>query len=156
MKITASYDFEETAPNVWAVLTDPEILARCIPGCEGLKPVGNDEYQAVLTVGVGPIRGRYDATISTRDQVLHQSYRLAVQGAGGGGFVSGEAFITLVEREGKTTVTVDSDSQAGGPVARIGQRLMESVAKMMMDQFFGRLREAVREAAPGTDQAGRG
>jgi carbon monoxide dehydrogenase subunit G len=149
MKITASYDFDEPAPTVWAVLTDPETLAHCIPGCEGLNLVGNDEYQAVLTVGVGPIRGRYEATISMRDQVLHQSYRLAVQGTGGGGFVSGEAVITLVEQGGKTTVTVDSDSQAGGPVARIGQRLMESVAKMMMDQFFGCLQKAAREAGPG-------
>jgi carbon monoxide dehydrogenase subunit G len=153
MKITASYDFDEAAPAVWAALTDPETLARCIPGCEGLNPVGNDEYQAVLTVGVGPIRGRYDATISMRDQVLHQSYRLAVQGTGGGGFVNGEAVITLVEQGGKTTVTVESDSQAGGPVARVGQRLMESVAKMMMDKFFGRLRKAAHEAA-GSGQPG--
>jgi carbon monoxide dehydrogenase subunit G len=149
MKITASYDFDEAAPTVWAVLTDPDTLARCIPGCEGLNPVGNDEYQAVLTVGVGPIRGRYDAKISMLDQVPHQSYRLAVQGIGGGGFVSGEAVITLVEHGGKTTVTVDSESQAGGPVARVGQRLMESVAKMMMDRFFDGLRKAAREAAPG-------
>jgi carbon monoxide dehydrogenase subunit G len=149
MKIKASYEFDEAAPKVWAVLTDPEVLSRCIPGCEGLNPVGNDDYQATLTVGVGPIRGRYDATISMRDQVPHQSFRLVVQGAGGGGFVSGEAVITLTEHGGKTTVTVDSESQAGGPVARVGQRLMESVAKMMMDRFFGSLLKAAGEAAPG-------
>jgi hypothetical protein len=154
MKIKASYDFDEAAPTVWAALTDPETLARCISGCEGLDPVGNDEYQAVLNVGVGPIRGRYDAKISMLDQVPHRSYRLTVQGACGGGFISGEVVITLVEQGGKTTVTVDSDSQAGGPVARVGQRLMESVAKMMMDRFFGSLRKAAREAAPGTGQPG--
>ena len=149
MKIKASYEFDEAATKVWTVLTDPEILAGCIPGCEGLNPVGNDDYQAVLTVGVGPIRGRYDATISMRDQVPHRSFRLVVQGTGGGGFVSGEAVITLVEHGGKTTVTVDSHSQAGGPVARVGQRLMESIAKMMMDRFFGSLRKAAGESAPG-------
>ena len=149
MNIKASYDFDEAAPKVWAALTDPEILARCIPGCEGLNPVGDDEYQAALTVGVGPIRGSYDATISMRDQVPHQSFRLVVQGTGGGGFVSGEAVITLVEQGGRTTVSVDSESQAGGPVARGGQRLMESVAKMMMGRFFDSLRKAASEAAPG-------
>ena len=149
MKIKASYNFNEAAPKVWAVLTEPETLARCVPGCEGLNPVGNDEYQAVLNVGVGPIRCRYEARISMRDQVPHQSFRLVVQGTGGGGFVSGEAVITLVEHGDKTTVTVDSESQAGGPVARVGQRLMESVAKMMMDRFFDSLRKAAGEAAPG-------
>ena len=149
MKVAGSYQFDAAAPKVWAVLTDPKAVAQCIPGCEGLEPLGNDEYQAVLTVGVGPIRGRYDAKISMLDQVPHQSYRLAVQGTGGGGFVSGEAVITLVEHGGKTTVTVDSESQAGGPVARVGQRLMESIAKMMMDRFFGSLRKAAGESAPG-------
>lgn len=150
MKIKANYDFDDTAPKVWAVLTDPDTLARCIPGCEGLNPAGNDEYQAVLNVGVGPIRGRYQTKLSMRDQVPHESFRLAVQGAGSGGFVSGEAAITLVEHGNKTTVTVDSESQADGPVARVGPRLMESIARMMMDQFFGRLGKAASEAATST------
>ena len=143
MKIKACYEFDEAATKGWTVLTDPEILAGCIPGCEGLNPVGNDDYQAVLTVGVGPIRGRYDATISMRDQVPHRSFRLVVQGTGGGGFVSGEAVITLVEHGGKTTVTVDSESQAGGPVARVGQRLMGTASRMLMNQFFACLKAKI-------------
>ena len=136
MKITGSYQFNASAVKVWDALTDPKSLSHCIPGCEGLEPQGNDEYQAVLNVGVGPIRGRYTAKISMKDQVPHQSYRLVVQGTGPGGFLNADAVITLVDQNGKTTVEVDSDSQAGGTVARVGQRMMGSVAKMMMDQFF--------------------
>lgn len=136
MKITGSYDFNAGAVRVWGVLTDPKVLAGCIPGCEGLDSVGDGEYQAVLTVGVGPIRGRYNAKVSMRDLVPHLSYRLVVQGTGTTGFLNGEARITLVEKDGKTTVGVDGDSQAGGPIARVGQRLMDSVARMMLDRFF--------------------
>ena len=142
MKVTGSYQFNAPAPKVWGVLTDSKALARCIPGCEGLDPVGNDEYQAVMTVGIGPIKGRYNAKISMRDQVPHQSYRLAVQGTGTGGFINGDAVITLTEQGGKTTVQVDGDSQAGGPIARVGQRMMDSVAKTMMDRFFNCLQKA--------------
>ena len=142
MKVSGSYQFNATAAKVWGVLTDTKALARCIPGCEGLDPVGNDEYQAVMTVGIGPIRGRYNAKISMRDLVPNQSYRLVVQGTGTGGFVNGDAVITLIEENGKTTVRVDGDSQAGGPVARVGQRLMDSVAKTMMDGFFSCLQKA--------------
>ena len=144
MKVTGSYQFDTTAAKVWGVLTDPKALAGCIPGCEGLEPVGNNEYKAVLSVGLGPIRGRYNANISMRDQVPYQSYRLVVQGTGATGFLNGEAVITLVEQGGKTTVRVDGDSQAGGPVAQVGQRIMDSVAKMMMDRFFGCLQKAAR------------
>ena len=147
MKITGSYDFNAGAVRVWDVLTDPKVLAGCIPGCEGLDPVGDGEYQAVLTVGVGPIRGRYNAKVSMRDLVPHQSYRLVVQGTGATGFLNGEARITLVETDGKTTVGVEGDFQAGGPIARVGQRLMDSVARMMLDRFF-----TCMQRAAGSDE----
>ncbi len=142
MKITGSYQFDSTARDVWNVLTDPKELQRCIPGCEELKPQGQDEYHAVLTVGIGPIRGKYNAKILMKDQVPHQTYRLVVEGTGSSGFLNAEALISLVEQDGQTTVEVDGDSQAGGPIARVGQRMMGSVAKSMMDRFFGCLQES--------------
>ncbi len=144
MKLTGTYQFDTTAVKVWSVLTDPKHLERCIPGCEGLEPQGNGEYQASLTVAVGPVRGKYKAKISMKDLVPHQSYRLVVEGTGSTGFLNGEAAFTLVEQDGKTTVHVDGDSNAGGPIARVGQRLMGSVGKMMMDRFFSCLQESAR------------
>jgi len=136
MKFTGSYRFDTTAANVWGAMTDPESLEHCIPGCEGLNRVENDVYEANLTVGVGPIKGKFHAKISMLDQVQDRSYRLVVQGTGATGFLNGDALITLEETNGKTTVTVDAESQVGGPVMRVGQRLMGSVGKTMMDRFF--------------------
>ncbi len=136
MKLTGSYQFNVDAAKVWAALTDPKSLEQCIPGCEGLTHQGNNVYEADLTVGVGPIRGKYHAKISMEDQVPNNSYRLVVEGTGATGFLKGNALITLEESNGKTTVTVDADSQAGGPIMRVGQRMMGSVGKMMMDRFF--------------------
>lgn len=144
MKVAGSYQFNSTAAKLWAVLTDPKSLSHCIPGCEGLESTGNNEYQAVMTVGIGPIRGRYNAKISMRDLVPNQSYRLVVEGTGATGFVNGNAVITLVEDGGKTTLQVDGDSQAGGPMARVGQRMMDSVSKMLMDRFFECLQKEAR------------
>ena len=144
MKVSGSYVFDAPAAKVWQVLTEPKSLSKCIPGCEGLKPIGGDEYEAVLTVGIGPFSARYNAKISMLDQVPHQSYRLVISGTGSGSFVNGEAKITLVEHNGKTTVSVEGDSQAGGTAARVGQRLMEGVASSMMDKFFTCLQQAAR------------
>lgn len=142
MKFTGSYQFNTTPTKVWAALTDPETLSECIPGCEGMKHQGNNVYDAELTVGVGPIRGKYSAKISMMDQVVNKSYRLVVQGNGPSGFLNGDAHITLEENAGNTTVHVDSDAQAGGAVARVGQRMMGSVGKMMMDRFFSCLQKS--------------
>ncbi len=144
MKVSGSYTFPASAAKVWDALTDPTVLSGCIPGCEGLEAVGDDEYQAVMTVAVGPIRSRYNAKISLRDKDQPRSFRLVLEGSGTTGFANGEALITLSEQGDQTTVEVEGDSQVGGAVARVGQRMMGSVAKMLMDRFFGCLEEAVK------------
>ena len=144
MKVTGTYTFNAPAAQVWDTLMDPQVLAGCIPGCEGLEPAGEDEYQAVINVGIGPVRGRYNAKIMLLDQVPPKSYRLVIQGSGSIGFANGEAQVTLVEEDGRTIVNVDSDAQAGGTVARVGQRMMGSVAKGMLDRFFGCLQESAQ------------
>lgn len=144
MKVTGSYEFDASPAKVWEVLIDPQYLEKCIPGCQELRRQDDGEYIALVTASVGPIRGQYNAKIAMRDVTANHSYRLAVEGAGASGFVNGEALITLKEQDGRTVVEVDGDSQVGGIVARVGQRMMGSVAKMMMDRFFGCLQESVR------------
>ena len=143
MEVSARYLFDAPAAAVWAALTDPAVLQRCMPGCESLETVGDGEYRAVVNLGLGLIRGRYQAQIAIRDAQPPQSYRLVVEGSGSLGFARGEAAVTLTESEGKTTAQVVSQGQAGGPAARVGQRMMESAARGMLDQFFSNLQAEV-------------
>ena len=143
MDMSGSYEFNAPAERVWNALLDPTVIANCLPGVESFNPVGVAEYSAVVSLGVGPIRGRYNAKIFLKDQKPHESYRLVVQGSGSSGFANGESQVTLVEQDGKTVVHVKSEAQAGGTMARVGQRLMGNVAKGMMDRFFNCLQESV-------------
>ena len=150
MDIKGNYSFDSPVARVWEVLLDPDTLARCLPGCEELVPLGNDEYEANLSVSVGSIKGTYRAKISLTDRVPMCSYKLVVEGTGSPGFVRGEALISLEERDGNTLLRVDAEAQIGGTIARVGQRLLGSVSKLMMDRFFTRLGEAAGLRAPGT------
>ena len=142
MDVAETYTFQAPAVRVWRVLLDPENLASCIPGCERLEPLGDDRYRASLNVGVGAIRGNYEATITISDQVPPWSYKLTVEGNGSPGFLRGEAQVSLEEQDGGTVITVQGKGQVGGAVARVGQRLIGSVNKMMMDRFFTCLQES--------------
>ena len=142
MDVAETYTFQAPAARVWRVLLDPENLASCIPGCERLEPLGDDRYRASLNVGVGAIRGKYEATITISDQVPPWSYKLTVEGNGSPGFLRGEAQVSLEEQDGGTVITVQGKGQVGGTVARVGQRLLGSVNKMMMDRFFTCLQES--------------
>ncbi len=142
MKLTGSYEIAAPPETVWGVLTEPASLKGCIPGCQRLDDVGDGNYEASISAALGPVRGNFNAKVSIRDWNPHKSYRMIVSANGTPGFINGEAFVTLTENGGVTTVTVDGDGQAGGLIARVGQRMMESVSRNMMDRFFGCLAEA--------------
>jgi carbon monoxide dehydrogenase subunit G len=115
---------------------DPEIIAGCIPGCEKLEPEGEDRYRARLAVALAAITGTYDGTVQIADKVEPESYRLTVEGQGKPGFVKGSVLIALRADGDNTVVDVKGSVQTGGTIARLGQRLIGGVAKMMQDRFF--------------------
>lgn len=115
---------------------DPAAIASCIPGCERLDPDGADRYKAAITIGMAAITGKYEGTVVISDKVEPTSYKLSVEGQGRPGFVKGDATITLRADGSNTIIDVKGTVQTGGTIARLGQRLIGSAAKMMQDRFF--------------------
>jgi carbon monoxide dehydrogenase subunit G len=143
MDITGSYTFNAPPDRVWDLLMDPIVLVSCIPGCQGFEPQGGDRYRVIITVGLAAITGTYNGTVLLTDKVEPTSYRLVVEGEGRPGFVKGSSTIALRAEGATTIVDVSGTVQAGGAIARVGQRLISSVAKMMMDKFFACLQAKV-------------
>lgn len=136
MQVQGKFTFEAPIEQVWDLLLDAQALSACIPGCEKLDPTGEDQYDVVMKVGVGAVRGTYKGKVAVQDKEPPKHYKLAVEGSGSAGFVRGHALIDLESQGGSTLVSVVGDSQVGGPVAGVGQRMMGGVAKMLMNQFF--------------------
>ena len=147
MDISGSYTFNAAPSRVWALLMDPAAIASCIPGCESLEAEGPDRYRARLTVALAAITGTYDGTVVISDRVDNASYRLTVEGQGRPGFVKGNASIALRPDGNSTIVEVSGTAQTGGPIARVGQRLISGVSKMMQDRFFACLQGKVGDQA---------
>ncbi len=143
MDVSGSYRFEAPAAVVWARFMDPEVLAGCLPGVERLETVGPDTYQANFDVRVGPIRSEYQARITLHDLEEPSAYRMTLAANGRLGFANGEARVTLVEEDGVTVVTVQGQAEVGGAVARVGQRMMGTVAQNMMTGMFECLGEGM-------------
>jgi carbon monoxide dehydrogenase subunit G len=117
-------------------MLDPAEIASCIPGCDRLEPDGVDRYKVAMTIGMAAITGSYQGTVTISDKVEGQAYRLSVEGQGRPGFVKGQVLITLRADGANTIVDVAGTAQTGGTIARLGQRLVGSAAKMMQDRFF--------------------
>jgi carbon monoxide dehydrogenase subunit G len=143
MELHGTYLFDASRDRVWNLLMDPAVVFSCVPGCERFESLGNDQYSATLTVSVAMITGRYEGTVTMADKVPPSAFRLIVEGRGGVGFVKGDSHVTLRDEGLSTAVEVAASVEVGGAVARVGQRLLGSVSKMMLDRFFGCLQSKV-------------
>jgi carbon monoxide dehydrogenase subunit G len=136
MDITGSYTFAAPPQRVWDLMLNPTEIAACIPGCERLEPDGEDRFKAAITIGMAAITGNYEGIVVISEKIEPASYRLSVEGQGRPGFVKGQAAISLRADGANTIVDVAGTVQTGGTIARLGQRLIASAAKMMQDRFF--------------------
>jgi len=143
MDLHGSYTFDAPPARVWDLLMDPAVISSCIPGCEAMEPDGEDRYKVKLTVAIAAITGGYEGTVIISDKVHPSSYKLTVEGQGKPGFAKGTTLITLRPDGDKTVVDVNASVQTGGPIARVGQRLIGGVSKMMQDKFFACLQGKV-------------
>ena len=136
MKIAGSTTIEAPRERVWTLLNDPEVIARHLPGCESLKSLGDDRYEARLTVGVGPVKGSYHAQLSIADKRPNEGYSLHVEGSGKSGHVKGGGQVKLIEEGGKTRLDYSGDLQIGGLIASVGQRVIGTLSRQMANKFF--------------------
>jgi uncharacterized protein len=139
LKIEGTYTFNAPRARVWEVLLDPKIMAQCMPGCESMNEVAPDQYEAVMKVGVASVKGTYKSKVSIKDKQAPSHYVLSGQGSGGPGFMQGDVAIDLEENAGQTILKYSTDAKVGGLIASVGQRMLNGVAKMMVDQFFKKM-----------------
>ena len=141
------YEFDASPGEVFDAMTDPGTVAACLPGCDALQPLGGNRYQATMTVGVAAIKGRFKGTVELRNLNRPSSYAIHVNGRGPAGFARGHGEIEISERGASSSVNVQAKAQVGGPVARVGQRLLAGTTKMVTDRFFACLRKKVEAHA---------
>jgi carbon monoxide dehydrogenase subunit G len=148
MKIEGTHQLQAPRERVYECLTDPQVLQRCIPGCERLEKTSENTYSATIRAGVGTIKGVFTGTVKLEDMRPPEHYRIVVEGKGTPGFMKGAGDLDL-ESQGETTIIkYTGDLQVGGTIASVGQRMIQGTAKMMASQFFLAL-EAEAKTARG-------
>jgi 2-furoyl-CoA dehydrogenase large subunit len=138
---------------VWRALLDPESLKAVVPGCHELRKTGENDYVADVSLGVGPVRGRFTATVGLSDLVTETSGRIGGTLAGPLGGASGSGMLRLSPSSSGTRIDYDYAVAIGGKVAAVGGRLLDGATQVIIRQFFERLGR--RLAAPAANGAGK-
>jgi carbon monoxide dehydrogenase subunit G len=135
MKIQGEHRFTAPRQQVWAALLDPEVLSRTVPGSHGLERTGDNEFKGELTMKIGPVSGVFQGKVALENLDPPNGYTLKLDGRGAPGFVNGSGAIRLEDDpSGGTLLHYDVDAQVGGRIAGVGQRLLDSSAKVVTRQ----------------------
>ena len=143
MDMTGQERIEAPVEAVWRALNDPDMLRRCIPGCETLSRESDQLMSATVVLKIGPIKARFAGEVELTNLVPLRSYTITGEGKGGiAGFAKGSADISLVEDGSDATILSYSvKADVGGKIAQLGNRLIDSTSRKLAAQFFSALRD---------------
>jgi uncharacterized protein len=144
LKISGSYTVPLPRERAYQLLRDPEILAQCMPGTDHLDKIAEDEYEMKMKMTIASMGGLFAGKVRLADQHPPENFKLTVEGSGKIGFIKGEGLLSLVPQGEATEVKYEGDIHVGGTIASVGQRLMDTTAKMIIKKFFEKFAEVAK------------
>jgi carbon monoxide dehydrogenase subunit G len=151
MKLVGEQLLPGSRDRVWALFNDPERLSKLIPGLEKLDILGPNEFGGTINIGIAAVKGVYSGKLKLEDIRAPEHYKMVVDGKGKQGFMRGSGTLDLlVKDDNETIVKYAGDIQLGGPLVQVGQRVIDSAAKMLMGQFFAAAGAELKAEAAGT------
>ena len=156
MIVQGEYTFPGTREAIWELLLDPDVIARTMPGTQRMERVAPDRYEGTMKVGVGSITAaEFALTVLLTDLAAPEHYTMQIDGRGRFGFTRGTAAVRLEAVAAGTMMRFSADLQVGGKIAAVGQRLLDSVSKLMTRQGLESLSREVNRRLASADPGSR-
>ncbi len=150
MIVEGNYLLPGKPEAIWDLLMDPAVLAKAMPGTRSLTRVAADRYEGVMRVGIGPITAaEFELSIALSEMQRPERYAMQIDSKGRFGFTRGLARVELVPEANGTAMRYSADLQVGGKIAALGQRLLESVSKLMTRQGLEALNQELQSRLGG-------
>ena len=150
MKIEETFEVAAPVDRVWAVITDPELVGPCIPGCQAIEVTGPNTYKATVKVAVGPIKTTFNVDVELTEERAPNFAASVTRGEEGG------KASTLTARNelhlkpldnGATEVTYASDVSLVGRLGKFGLGIMKKKAKTYGQEFAEAFKERAEAAS---------
>jgi carbon monoxide dehydrogenase subunit G len=150
MQMNGQQRISATRQQVWEALNDPEVLKRCIPGCQSLAKESDTRLVATVEIKIGPIGARFNGTVELSDIAAPDSYTMTIEGQGGTvGSVKSIAKVKLSDGgDGVTVLSYDVDALVSGRLAQLGGPIMDATAKQLAARFFGQFGKVIAAPEP--------
>ena len=158
MEFENTFSVQVPVDEAWAILTDVERIAPCMPGAELTEVIDENSFKGKVSVRLGPVALTFagDARFEDRDDSGH-SARVKAQGRdakGRGGANANVDFRLVPAEDGTTEVQIRTDLQLSGSVAQYGRGvgMIKDVATQLIDRFADALHEQIVAERGATDE----
>jgi uncharacterized protein len=144
--VNLQYSGEELIPaaldKVWTFVTDPEQVGRCFPDIVDVTVQDPTHFDAVVQVGVGPVRGKFKLKVELLPDAAARRLDMKISGGGFGSAVDMTAGADIAQADGgATSLKWSGQAIARGPIAAVGGRVLDAQAHKLIGQAFATVRD---------------
>jgi len=127
---------------VWAFVNDPDKVGHCLPDVKEVTVVDATHFDAVVGVGVGPVRGKFKFKFELQPDEAARRINMKITGGGFGSAVDLTAGADIVPAPAAGTILKwNGAAVMRGPVASVGGRVLDAQAQKLIAQTFANVRE---------------
>jgi carbon monoxide dehydrogenase subunit G len=144
--IKGTYLVAADKEDCYQSLQNPSILENCMPGCQELIKIGEDEYEMKMKMMLASMSALFNGKVKISDQSFPSSFRLIVEGIGKVGFLKGDGLLKLTTQGPGTLVDYTGEIQVGGTISSVGNRLLDTTSRMLIKRFFSKFSTVLQES----------
>ena len=146
MLIKGTYLVAANKEDCYQSLQNPSILENCMPGCQELIKIGEDEYEMKMKMMLASMSALFNGKVKISDQSFPSSFRLIVEGIGKVGFLKGDGLLKLTTQGPGTLVDYTGEILVGGTISSVGNRLLDTTSRMLIKRFFSKFSTVLQES----------
>jgi carbon monoxide dehydrogenase subunit G len=143
MKLNGTYKFKGSSQQVFSAILNPEVLQRCIPGCNSIEFLDNSQLRANITTPLPGLKGPYGATIRIAQMQAPSLLVLEVKRKGRGGSINATSQIHIQDEADGALLSYSASADLEGPIALANNPLGQKITKNSLGTFFTNLEKAI-------------
>jgi len=149
VKVSGERQFDAPIATVWEVLNDPSQMAKTMPGVESFDIQDDKHWRAHVKVPLGLGGLRMSIDFEKTEEREPEFAKLHAKGNGVGAIMNMDTSFSLSEAGGGTNMHWEADVHILGPVASMGQRVLQPIVNQQVSHVLSSLDKQVQEAKAG-------
>jgi uncharacterized protein len=149
MLVEGRFVVDAPRERVWRYITDPAVMAPCVPGCDAIEVIDALHYRARVKIELGPIKAGFNLEVEITGQAPPESIHSTTRGEEGSraSIVSARNLLRLeAVEEARTLVHYSSEASVTGRLGKFGLGLMRKKGEQLGKQFAERFCAQVARA----------